>query len=376
MPGPPTLSSARRASDNARGARRPTSHGGPLRNALRLSIGALVSLACLYFATRGTDWATVGALLAGVRPLWALLLVLACALVLWVRTLRWRILLRPLGEVPLQPALSATVIGFGAGGVLPFRLGELVRPALIARKTGMKMSAALSSVVLERLFDMLIVLGCFLIVSFTQPVPEGMRRGAFVVAAGLVVGLVLLRAMQRDPARGERLVGRLARPLPPRLGQALQDISRSFLAGLGALADGRTVLVVLAYSVYVWGAIALTFLFGLLALGIQVPPVAGALTIMVTVAAFVFLPQAPGFVGTWQAACVLALHDFYGVPKDLAVGYSLLTWIVSMGVNVGLAGIFLAREDLSLAQLVRAAGEVEAATAVDEAPAVGREHRR
>jgi uncharacterized protein (TIRG00374 family) len=318
----------------------------------------------------------VGALLAGARPLWVLLLVLACATVLWVRMLRWRILLRPLGDVPRYPALSATVIGFGAGGVLPFRLGELVRPALIARKTGMKMSAALSTVVLERLFDMLVVLLCFLVVSFTQPVPEGMRRGAFVVAIGLVIGLVLLRTMQRDPARGERLIGRLTRPLPARLGDALHDLARSFLAGLGALADTRTVLVVLLYSVYVWGAIALTFLFGLLALEIQVPPLTGALTIMVTVAAFVFLPQAPGFVGTWQAACVLALHDFYGVPKDLAVGYSLLTWIVSMGVNVGLAGLVLAREDLSLAQLVRAAGEVRGPAAVDEASAVGREHRR
>ena len=375
MPVPPTLSSATRASDNARGARRPIAHGGSLRNALRLTIGALVSLACLYFATRGTDWATVGALLAGARPLFVLLLVLACAAVLWVRMLRWRILLRPLGDVPRYPALSATVIGFGAGAVLPFRLGELVRPALIARKTGMKMSAALSSVVLERLFDTLIVLVCFLVVSFIQPVPGGMRRGALVVAIGLVVGLVLLRAGFRCMARGEHVIARLTRPLPARFGAVVQDLSRSFLTGLGALADTRTVLVVLMYSVYVWGAIALTFLFGLLALAIQVPPVTGALTIMVTVAAFVFLPQAPGFVGTWQAACVLALHDFYGVPKDLAVGYSLLTWIVSMGVNVGLAGLFLAREDLSLSQLVRAAGEVETAAA-EEAPAIGREHRR
>jgi uncharacterized protein (TIRG00374 family) len=240
----------------------------------------------------------VGALLAGARPLFVLLLVLACAAVLWVRMLRWRILLRPLGDVPRYPALSATVIGFGAGAVLPFRLGELVRPALIARKTGMKMSAALSSVVLERLFDTLIVLVCFLVVSFIQPVPGGMRRGALVVAIGLVAGLVLLRAMQRNPARGERLIARLTRPLPARLGASLQDLSRSFLTGLGALADTRTVLVVLMYSVYVWGAIALTFMFGVLALAIQVPPVTGALTIMVTVAAFVFLPQAPGFVGT------------------------------------------------------------------------------
>lgn len=349
------------------GASWPRSHGGLLRNALRLTAGAVVSFACLYFATRGTDWAAVGALLAGAHPLWVLLLVLTGVVVLWARTLRWRVLLRPLGDVPFGPAWSATVIGFGAGAVLPFRLGELVRPALLARKTGMKVSAALSSVVLERLFDMLIVLLCFLVVSFTQPVPPNMRRGALVVAVGLVVGLVLLRVMQQDPARAERLTRRLTRSLPARVGGVLEDLSRSFLAGLGALSDMRTVLLVLWYSLYVWGAIALTFLFGLLALDVAVPLVPAALTVMVTVAAFVFLPQAPGFVGTWQAGCVLAL-DFFGVPKDLAVGYSVLTWIVAMSVNVSLAGIFLAREDLSLSQLVRAAGEQ---SAVDDTRAIG-----
>jgi uncharacterized protein (TIRG00374 family) len=307
-------------------------------------------------------------LLAHASPLWVLLVVLAGVVVLWARTLRWRILLRPLGDVALYPAWSATVIGLGAGGVLPFRLGEFVRPALIARKTGMKMSAALSTIVLERLFDTLIVLVCFLIVSFSQPVPENMRRGALVVAAGLIIGLVVARLMQRNPAGAERLIASLTRPLPARASGALQDVARSFLAGLGALSDGRTVLLVLWYSIYVWGAIALTFMFALLALSIPVPPPTGALTVMVTVAAFVFLPQAPGFIGTWQAACVLALSDFYGVPRDLAVGYSVLTWIVSMTVNVGLAGIFLAREDLSLSQLVRATDDE---APVDDKRAVG-----
>src|SRR5262249_53501148 len=128
-------------------------------------------------------------------------------------------------------------------------------------------------------------------------------------------------------------------------------------------------LLVLWYSVYVWGAIALTFLFALLALDVPVPPVAGALTTMVTVAAFVFLPQAPGFVGTWQAGCVIAL-GFFGVSKDMAVGYSVLTWIAAMTCNVGLAGIFLAREDLSLRQLVAKAEEAEAP--VSDNRAVGR----
>jgi uncharacterized protein (TIRG00374 family) len=350
-----------------RGGARAPRYGGLLRNALRLTAGVAVSLACLYFATRGTDWGAVGTLLAGARLHWVLLLLLSGVVVLYARALRWLVLLRPLGDVPLSAAWSATVIGFGSGAVLPFRLGELVRPVLLARKTGMKMSAALSSIVLERIFDMLIVLLCFLVVSFTQPVPSNMRRGAFVVAVGLVVALVIFRLIQRDPARAERLIVRLTRPLPARLGRGLHDVAGSFLAGLGALSDGRTVLLVLWYSVYVWGAIALTFLFSLLALDVPAPLVSGALTVMVTVAAFVFLPQAPGFVGTWQAACVLAL-GFFGVSQDVAVGYSVLTWIAAMSTNVGLGGIWLAREDLSLSQLVRAADEQ---AAVDDKRAVG-----
>ena len=78
------------------------------------------------------------------------------------------------------------------------------------------------------------------------------------------------------------------------------------------------------------------------------------------VAAFVFMPQAPGFVGTWQAGCVLAL-DLFGVPQDMAVGFSLLTWVVQMLVNVGLGGFFVAREDVSLRQLVRGAEPTPAA---------------
>ena len=77
-----------------------------------------------------------------------------------------------------------------------------------------------------------------------------------------------------------------------------------------------------------------------------------SLACIVIVAAFVFMPQAPGFLGTWQAGCVLAL-DLFGVPKDMAVGFSLLTWVVQMLVNVPLGGYFASREDVSWRQLVR-----------------------
>src|SRR5262249_26947320 len=112
-----------------------------------------------------------------------------------------------------------------------------------------------------------------------------------------------------------------------------------FSAALGAVACPPTVARVAGYSALLWSANALPYLFALLALDIHAPLIPAALASIVIVAAFVFIPQGPGFVGTWQAGCVLAL-DLFGVPRDQAVGYSLLTWVVQMLLNVGVGGFF------------------------------------
>lgn len=323
------------------------------RALLRLALGIAVSLGCLWFATRGTDWAGVGAALASARPGWVVASMLAGVGTLFIRAQRWCILLRPLGKVGVYPAFSATAIGFGASAVLPFRIGELVRPAVLGRNAGVGMSAALSSVVIERLFDMLLVTGCFLgLALLNDQFPPALRRGAGGLAVLAVVGFVVLLVLQRRRGQAERLAGWLAQRLPARLGEGLRGLVGSFLHGLDALADGRTVALVLFYSVYLWAVIALTFGLALVALDIQVPLAQASLAVVVLVAACVFLPQAPGFVGTWQLGCVLAL-DAFGVPQEQAVGYSLLTWVSSMVVNITMASIFLAREDFSVGQLLR-----------------------
>jgi hypothetical protein len=325
-----------------------------------LTVGIAVSLVCLYFATRGTDWARVADVLASARLGWVAALMIASLAAVYIRAERWRVLLRPLGRVPLYPALSATAIGFGATAVLPLRIGEVLRPALLGRRAGVGISAAFGSVVLERLFDVLFVIGCFLGVSLSSPLPAAVRRSAWVLSGLATVALITLIVMQRRRGSSERLFDRLLGLLPPRIASGLRPVARSFVAGLGGLSDGATMALVVVYSLALWGVIALTFVFGFLALDTPVPLVRASVTTAVIVAGFVLLPQAPGFVGTWQAGCVLAL-GLFGVPKDAAVGYSLLTWIVAMGTYVGAAGFFLAREDLSVGQLLRVA-ERDAAT--------------
>jgi hypothetical protein len=326
--------------------------GNRLRAALRAFIGIAVSIACLYFATRGTDWSRVWSVLADARPIWIVAVVFTSLVSIYIRAQRWRILLRPLGDVPLYPAMSATAIGFGASSVLPLRLGEFIRPALLGRATGVGMSAALSSVVLERIFDMLLILACFLGLSVVYPIDPALRTGAWLLGGFALGGLGLLLAMQRNRDFADRFVSRVLGWLPARAERGLAPLAGSFLNGLGGLSDGFTVAVVVAYSAYLWAVIGLTYLCAFLALGMDVPLVAASLATVVIVAVFVFLPQGPGFVGTWQAGCVVALNLFK-VPLDLAVGYSILTWVLQMAVNIGAAGVCLAREDISLGQLMR-----------------------
>jgi uncharacterized protein (TIRG00374 family) len=314
-------------------------------------LGLAVSLGCLYLVTRGTDWTAVGAILAGTRPGWVLGMIGVGLLTLVIRAQRWRVLLRPVGEVGFEPSLSATAIGFGASAVLPLRLGELVRPALLGRRARIGLSPALSSVVVERLFDMLVVIGCALLTGLVSPLPPALRRAAVVLGALTIAGLGALLVMLRNRARTELV---LARRLPPRLARVVGPLVHGFLAGLGSLADAGTVAAALGYSTLLWAVIALTWACGLLALALPVPLLAASLTVMVTVAAFVFLPQGPGFVGTWQAGCVLAL-TLFGTPRETAIGYSLLTWLGMMGTNLLAGGVFLAREDVSVRELLRVA---------------------
>jgi uncharacterized protein (TIRG00374 family) len=316
---------------------------------LLLAVG--VSAACLYLATRGVDWGAVVAAIAHARWGWVGVVVVISLVSHVVRAERWRWLLRPVVRAPYWPALSATYIGFGASMVLPLRLGEIVRPALFGRRTGIGLPAALSSVVVERIFDMLFVMLCFVLVALTYEQLATYRDAAWALAGVLVLGTVALLVLARRRAWADRLVAWLTRPLPDRVATGLRGVAGSLLDGMGGVGHGPTLLAVIAYSALLWGLIALTYLCSFLALDIDVPLVSASLAAVVVVAFFVFLPQAPGFVGTWQAGCVVAL-GLFEVPRDLAVSYSFLTWMIQMVVNVGAGAACAAFEDLSFRSLL------------------------
>ena len=342
---------ARPRDNAASAARRPS--GDRLKNALKLLVAVAVSGLCLWYATRDTDWAQVGMVLRGAHVGWSLAVIAVSIGCHMLRAERWRVLLRPVADVPRWPAIAATFVGFGANALLPLRIGEIVRPVFLARRTRIPLSPTISSIVLERIFDVLLMLGCLLAVMVVYPVPDYIRSGAVVLGIGAVGVLVFLVVAVRNQEAGRRIVRGVLGVLPARIGHPLTSIAEGLLHGLGGLNDGRIVFLVVSSSIVLWTLIGLTYTLSFLALDVQIPLLAGSLVTVVIVATFVSLPQAPGFLGTWQAGCVYALHEVFGVPKEVAVGYSLLTWAIQMVANVGAGAIALAFEGVSLRELVQ-----------------------
>jgi len=79
---------------------------------------------------------------------------------------------------------------------------------------------------------------------------------------------------------------------------------------------------------------------------LDVPPLAGALTLVTVVAGAVSAPSAPGFIGTFQAGCVVAL-SFFGVGRAEAIPYSLVVWSAQWLTQIVLGGVFLMRENVT-----------------------------
>jgi uncharacterized membrane protein YbhN (UPF0104 family) len=107
-----------------------------------------------------------------------------------------------------------------------------------------------------------------------------------------------------------------------------------------------------AWTVFVWVIGALGAWALLRAVHLELTLVAGW-AVMVFVGFGISIPSAPGYVGVWHAANVLALAVF-GVSQAVALGYAVL-YHASQFVPITLIGwIFLLREHVSLGEATRA----------------------
>jgi glycosyltransferase 2 family protein len=326
-----------------------------------VAIGLLISAVFLYIAFRKTDLGVLGHHLATANYVYLVPASLLTVAALWVRAMRWGLLLHPLKRIAPGTLFSATSIGFMCNNVLPMRLGEVIRAFVIRRSTGVKASAAFATIVVERLFDLFSMIGIFGVLLLFAPFQNReFKAGALLAClAGLVVlaGLVFYHAR---PAPMERWVGHL---LPSRVRDRVIGLLRSFGQGLTIFRDPPRLLGVGVLTLVMWLMIAIVikicFASARLEVGGLTLPATSSLVVLVVIAIGVMVPSGPGFVGTMQAAAVLGLAIVGYTDRDRALSFSILYHATQWFPIVLVGLVYLIKENLSLAQVRQLSSEAD-----------------
>jgi glycosyltransferase 2 family protein len=338
-------------------------------------VGVAVSAVFLWIAFRGIHFGEVWQHLRAADPLLLTLAIANHTLGIHVRALRWKYLLIPVtGPMPLRPRVAATAIGIAANNVIPLRVGEFARALVLARQTGTRIPAVLGTILMERVFDGLVmvasVFAVMALVSFPLPPtvggldPGAAARWLLIVAGSIGALLVLLTAFPHGAARAvESATGFL----PESWRRAIADSLLSFFRGLSVLRSPRYFLLSVAWAVGQWIFLAAGFYLGFLAFGMENASFAGAVFLQAIIGFAVSIPSTPGFFGPWEAASRYAL-GLWGVDDGHAVSFAIAFHTGTYLLMTAIGGYYLWRLGLRWRDLRESTEVVEEAVekAVEE----------
>jgi len=306
-------------------------------------VGIAITVVFIWLVIRDVDFALVVAAIRDAN--WLLLVGLSLPsylAVVQLRAMRWRHLTDPVQPIGLRPLFRATAVGFMANNIFPLRLGEVIRPWYLGREVGAPSAALFGTVILERVIDTISVIGLAVTAIALRGAGEGgvlaqVAIALIPVALTPLIGLVVLRMA---PHLVIGLASWLLKPFPARFGDYVIDILGRFGDGLGALKGGAHLFVGSPFETLVAAWITLA-----------------------TVGMAVAIPSAPGFFGTYHAACRLALEPF-GVPPEEAVALGTLLH-GTFWVTLTLLGLAVLRSRRT------SFGELEQAAEASESPSSG-----
>jgi glycosyltransferase 2 family protein len=343
-----------------------------MKRALQAAAGLAVSGGALWLTLRGKDPAAIwGAMRAGdyryLAPYLAILLVLHL-----VKTVRWGLLLRPIAPVPFARLNAVAAVGFMALVLLPFRLGELARPILVAERPRLRTSAALSSIVVERsadgLFTGLLLVTALLAVPGGTPGLRLLRAGGALVSLAFAVVITFLVFAYRSRAAAVRLAMRCLRPLSPQVAERASGMLGAFIHGLRALPGRGSLALFVALTAGYWLLNAAAMRILALGFGFELGP-AQACAMLGVLVVGVMIPSGPGMIGTYQGAVVLGLSLF--APADAVatrgMAYANVLWAAQLAQVTAVGIPFLFSRHVALERLWGAPGGVAAGLEAEEA---------
>ncbi len=269
----------------------------------------LISIVTVYLLFRWLKSQEESIQLPSGREAWAYI-VAAIAVYLFsfvIRGIRWKVLLNEVGVYPpLRDTTGLLTVGYAANTLLPARAGDAVRVFLMAQRNNAGPSLMVSTLIAERLLDVVVLASTFVITSliFAGNIPTGGKAiFALILGVGGIAGLLAVRwAIRAD-----------------RVPDGVQGILRDASLAVRQLRGSRHLAQVTALTIGAWTCEAFVYLLCSKAVGIHLN-LGSAAYVLSTAAMFTMIPSGPGFVGTMDSALLFALRRL-GEPKSAVFPY-------------------------------------------------------
>ncbi|RME88628.1 MAG: UPF0104 family protein [Anaerolineae bacterium] len=331
-----------------------------MRKRWQFWLGVAISLLFIWLALRGLHLDKFWQTLRQAQYIWLLPGVAVYFIAVWVRAWRWHYLLGPMKRIPTRTMFPIVAIGHMGNNVYPARAGEVLRAVILKRREGVSVSASLATIIVERIFDGVVMLA-FVFLNLPELARLEGHSGFIgdiqtlaLWGAGAFLGalaLFLLAAMfpQVTAKIGLWLITHLT---PRRLHARILGLMTRFLDGLASLRSPLNALMVFLTSVVIWLLETGKYWFVMHAFDFSVSFFAlmlmnGIVNLATTI------PSAPGYIGTFDAPGIAVLTA-YGVEQATAAGYTLVLHAALWLPITALGAYYLAREGIRWSDSLRA----------------------
>jgi uncharacterized protein (TIRG00374 family) len=315
-------------------------------------LGVLISVLFIWLALRGLHLNEFWGAVKQANYIWLIPGIGVYFIGVWVRAWRWHYLLRPIKQIPTHKMFPITTIGYMGNNIYPARAGEVLRAVILKRKEGVSVSASLATIIVERIFDGVVMLA-FVFVNlpelakltgssgFVGNIQQMAVIGTGVFLGALAVFLIAAMFPQVTMKIGLWFIYRF---LPKRLHERVISLTNKFLDGLASLRSPFNVVMVFFTSVIIWLLETGKYWFVMHAFDFSVSFFAlmllnGIANLATTI------PSAPGYIGTWEAVTKAVLVAFL-VDPEVALGYAVVLHVALWLPITLLGAYYLAREGI------------------------------
>lgn len=290
------------------------------KKSIQITLGILISGAALYYTFSGIDWQIFLSELKQIKLFWYISGCFLAILAIFIRAIRWKLLLKPMGSFKVIPLFKGTVVGFFGNYVLPIRMGEILRAYITGKFTNYSGTKLFPTIIAERFIDMIAFFVFILIASIF--VPFGNQLNFLKIIIPTFIGVLFLVSIIYYKYK-EKIQEHF---------DSKDNIFHNFLSklniGFSSLFKMKNPLLIFILSLLIWLIYGGLFYFGLMAFSVA-SAVKIALFLLVTTTFAISIPAAPGNIGTYHSAVIITLSMF-GIEKSVASPISVMLHLIGL----------------------------------------------